>query len=241
MIKNIIIFISILISLEVYANKISILSDEIGSGTLVEKHFKVIVNYKGTLENGIEFDSSFKRNEPFTFQIGLRQVIDGWERGILGMRVGGKRTIKIPPEMAYGSRGAGELIPPNSTLIFEVEIIDTFPPSYGIILAKNIFSKQKDGFIIIDIRNVLEQKKTGLIKGSIPMTAFDAAGNFQQSFLKKYEDYASFDDHVVFVSSRGEISSILANGFEERLGAKNMYSLLGGIEKWISDGWSLIK
>ena len=141
MIKNIIIFISILISLEVYANKISILSDEIGSGTLVEKHFKVIVNYRGTLENGLEFDSSFKRNEPFTFQIGLQEVIDGWERGILGMRVGGKRTIKIPPELAYGSRGAGELIPPNSTLIFEVEIIDTFPPSYGIILAKNIFIK----------------------------------------------------------------------------------------------------
>ena len=241
MIKNILILICIFISLESYANKISIISDEIGEGTLVENHFKVIVNYRGTLENGIEFDSSFKRNEPFTFQIGLRQVIEGWERGILGMRVGGKRTIKIPPELGYGSRGAGELIPPNSTLIFDVEIIDASPPSYELILAKNLFKKQENGFIIIDIRNTLEQKKTGLIKGSIALSAFDASGNFKQSFLKKYKDYVSFEDHVVFISTTGEISSILANGFEERLGAKNMYSLSGGIEKWISDGWGLIK
>ena len=94
----------------------------------LEKHFKVHVNYRGTLVDGTEFDSSFKRKKPFIFQIGLRQVIEGWEKGLMGMKVGGKRTLKIPPELAYGKNGAGDLIPPNAILIFDIEIVDASKP-----------------------------------------------------------------------------------------------------------------
>ena len=100
------------------ASEIEILEDIPGNGPEIINHSKVAVHYIGTLEDGTEFDSSFKRNEPFLFQIGVRQVIPGWELGLIGMKVGGKRTIKIPPNLAYGDSGAGGVIPPNSTIIF---------------------------------------------------------------------------------------------------------------------------
>jgi len=81
------------------------------------------VHYVGTLKDGTKFDSSRDRNQPFTFTIGKGQVIKGWEEGIMGMRIGGKRMLIIPSELGYGSGGAGE-IPANSTLIFEVELLD---------------------------------------------------------------------------------------------------------------------
>ena len=101
------------------ATEIEILSDVPGTGPTIVNHSKISVHYRGFLEDGNEFDSSFKRNQPFVFQIGIRQVIPGWEIGLMGMRVGGKRRIKIPSKLAYGERGAGEHIPPNATLIFE--------------------------------------------------------------------------------------------------------------------------
>ena len=123
------IFIFLFISNISFANDIEILSDIPGDGIKIEEHYKITVNYRGFLENGIEFDSSFKRNQPFIFQIGLRQVIPGWEIGLKDIRIGGKRKIKIPPNLAYGKNGVGDLIPPNSTLIFEIEIIDAIPPA----------------------------------------------------------------------------------------------------------------
>jgi len=83
----------------------------------------VSVHYTGWLENGIKFDSSVDRRQPFRFAIGVGQVIKGWDQGVLTMRVGGKRKLTIPPKLGYGARGAGDLIPPNATLIFEVELL----------------------------------------------------------------------------------------------------------------------
>ncbi|MDA0717006.1 MAG: FKBP-type peptidyl-prolyl cis-trans isomerase [Cyanobacteria bacterium] len=82
----------------------------------------VAVNYRGTLANGTEFDSSYGRG-PFSFPLGGGRVIQGWDEGVAGMKVGGKRKLVIPPDLAYGDRGAGGVIPPNSTLTFEVELL----------------------------------------------------------------------------------------------------------------------
>ena len=84
----------------------------------------VSVQYEGRLQDGTVFDSSYKREEPFSFTLGLRQVIEGWEKGIAGMKVGEKRTLTIPPELGYGDEGTpGGPIPPNATLIFDVELV----------------------------------------------------------------------------------------------------------------------
>ena len=94
----------------------------VGSGAEAKAGQKVSVNYRGTLENGKEFDSSYGRG-PFAFPLGGGRVIQGWDEGVAGMKVGGKRKLVIPPDLGYGSRGAGGVIPPNATLIFEVELL----------------------------------------------------------------------------------------------------------------------
>ena len=94
----------------------------LGSGSKVETGDQVTVHYVGRLANGQEFDSSYNRDEPFTFTVGAGEVITGWEEGIVGMKVGGERVLVVPPAMAYGARGMGP-IPPNATLLFLVELV----------------------------------------------------------------------------------------------------------------------
>ena len=95
---------------------------KVGEGQEAQNGDRVVVHYTGRLENGVVFDSSLERGTPFTFTLGAGQVISGWDQGILGMKVGGDRTLTIPPELAYGDQGIGP-IPPGATLIFDVTLI----------------------------------------------------------------------------------------------------------------------
>jgi len=97
----------------------------VGEGAEAQDYNKVVVNYTGSLEDGSVFDSSLNPGRgPFTFTLGVGSVIKGWDLGVKGMKVGGKRKLTIPPELGYGDQGAGGLIPPGATLIFEVDLLE---------------------------------------------------------------------------------------------------------------------
>jgi peptidylprolyl isomerase len=110
------------------ASGVQITDTRVGTGVMPRPGLTCIVHYTGWLyENGVKgkkFDSSVDRKKPFSFVLGEHKVIDGWERGVTTMKVGGKRTLIIQPELGYGSAGGGPAIPPNSTLIFDIELLD---------------------------------------------------------------------------------------------------------------------
>ena len=109
---------------QILASGLRITDIEVGSGPEAVAGQTVVVHYRGTLENGQQFDASYDRGKPFTFPLGRGQVIKGWDEGVQGMKVGGKRKLWVPSELAYGERQIGEIIPPNSDLTFEIELLE---------------------------------------------------------------------------------------------------------------------
>ena len=110
--------------IQVMDNGLIIENIEMGQGSEAKEYNKITVNYTGKLEDGSIFDSSLKKGrDPFTFTLGVGSVIKGWDLGVKGMKVGGKRKLTIPPELGYGDQGAGTVIPPGATLVFEIELL----------------------------------------------------------------------------------------------------------------------
>ena len=229
MIKILIFLFICIFSSKSFSNEVQIINEIIGNGLEVKNHSKVSVHYIGKLEDNTVFDSSYNRGQLFDFQIGARQVILGWETGLLGMKEGGKRTIFIPYELAYGESGAGNLIPPKSNLIFEIEVIKVIPPGYKEIDGYQLKLAITGDFKIIDIRNKDEIINSNKIPGAIQITAFDKNGNFYPNFFDKYKENVQIGEKVIFVSQNGDISSILANGFVEQLKQINIYHLKDGV------------
>jgi hypothetical protein len=118
-----------------------------GKGRQPKAGETVIVHYTGTLTNGVKFDSSRDRDQPFSFKLGVGQVIKGWDEGIAKLRVGDQAILVIPAKLGYGAKGAGKVIPPDSTLIFIVELVDVKAKSLSDILSKTLAEKGVDAMI----------------------------------------------------------------------------------------------
>jgi len=213
----------------------------VGTGDLASRNAKVSVHYTGWLEDGTKFDSSVDRGTPFEFTLGARQVIPGWDQGVEGMQVGGKRKLVIPPELAYGKKGAGNIIPPNATLTFDVELLAVTPPAYTNIDNAALKDLLVQDIKIIDIRREDEWAKTGVIEGSTRLTAFDGGGNFIRTFPDDLESVAGPDKPIILICRTGNRSSVIANLMTEQGGYKTVFNVTDGITGWIKDGNPVVK
>ena len=197
-----------------------------------------------TTDDGPIFDTNVGKDNPLVFQIGMKEVIPGFEQGILGQNKGSKRKIKIPSKLAYGEKGAGKLIPPNSNLIFEFEILDVLNPNYKTIDSEKLEKLIKENAVALDIRLDNQWKKTGVIEGSFQETAFDINGKFNVYLMDKVRALAGSESQeveLIFISHDGKTAEILGNAFAEDLGFTNVYVLDGGIQSWINSNKPLEK
>ena len=209
-----------------------------GNGITAEAGKRVTVHYEGRLTDGRVFDASRKRGQPFAFTIGAGQVIRGWEQGVAGMKIGETRRLTIPPELGYGANGAGNVIPPNATLVFDIELLTVSNP---IVLgaADNEALQQalSNGVVVIDIRRPDEWARTGIIEGTETITAFMASGSVHPEFLPKFRLVAPDPATPVMLYCRtGNRTTSLGNALIEQLGYTNVTHLEAGITGWIDGG-----
>ena len=209
---------------------------DVGEGLEALRFSVVDVHYTGKLDNGQVFDSSLQRGEPIRFTLSAGEVIPGWDMGILGMKVGGKRILSIPPELAYGQRGAGNVIPPNASLTFEVELVAVVPPPFTSIDSAALQEKLDAGITLIDIRRPEEWQQTGVVEGSIKATAFDANGRFLNSFIETLQNSVEPDEEFVLICRTGNRTATLSNWLVTRGGYRNAINVGDGITQWIDEG-----
>ena len=240
--KKYFLIISLFICFNLNAAEIEIISDKAGEGKKIIHHSWVQIEYTGSFESGEVFDTNVGKNRPLVVQIGMKEVIPGFEQGIIGTTKGTKRKIKIPAELAYGEKGGGDVIPPNTDLIFEFEIIDVLDPHYKMINSDELIDKINSNAVALDIR-LENQWEKGVIEGTFQETAFNKDGKFNVYIMDKVRALAAEESQnieIVFISHDGETAAILGNAFAEDLGFKNVSVLKGGILQWLKEDRKLV-
>ena len=209
-----------------------------GDGETAQNGMQVSVHYQGRLTDGTIFDDSQKRGTPFSFTLGGGQVIPGWEQGIAGMKIGEKRVLTIPPELGYGAAGAGGVIPPNATLVFDVELIAvTIPPKLADATPADLKAAQKKGVVVIDIRRAEEWAETGIIEGAHTITAFTQSGQLHPEFQTKFTAIVPTPDTPVMLYCRtGNRTGIIGKALVSQLGYSDVTHLSDGIVGWTASG-----
>ncbi|MBL7005307.1 MAG: FKBP-type peptidyl-prolyl cis-trans isomerase [Gammaproteobacteria bacterium] len=208
----------------------------VGTGQTAQLGDTVSVHYTGWLLDGTEFDSSLKRG-PFSFTIGEHRVIKGWEQGVAGMNIGEKRELIIPPELAYGNRAVGGVIKANSTLKFEVELLEIKEPAFTNINNEELKALLKKEILIFDIRRSEEWAETGVIEGSIKLTFFDERGQINPNFVPKFSEIITKkDQQFIFICRTGSRTAVMSKAFADQLGQSNFYNVEKGITHWIAQG-----
>lgn len=212
-----------------------------GKGEEAVPFAQVKVHYTGWTLDGKKFDSSVDRGEPFGFTLGAGEVIPGWEMGVEGMRVGGKRELVIPPELAYGPDGVPGVIPANATLKFQVELLGVSGPGFASVGNAELKDLLARGVPIVDLRREEEWKQTGVVEGSKLITAINAQGKFQAAFLDGLKSVAGPGDEVILICRTGNRTAAVANYLTQRQGYKKIFNVRHGITKWIADGGPVVK
>ena len=209
-----------------------------GDGEKAKNGMQVSVHYQGRLTDGTIFDDSQKRGTPFSFTLGSGQVIPGWEQGIAGMKIGEKRVLTIPPELGYGAAGAGGVIPPNATLVFDVELIAvTIPPKLADATSDDLKAAQQKGVVVIDIRRAEEWAETGIIEGAHTITAFTQSGQLHPEFQAKFTAIVPTPNTPVMLYCRtGNRTGIIGNALVSQLGYSDVTHLSDGIVGWTAGG-----
>jgi len=213
-----------------------------GNGDIAEHGQRVTVHYEGRLTDDTVFDASRPRGQPFSFTIGAGQVIQGWEQGVAGMKVGEMRRLTIPAELGYGATGAGGVIPPNATLLFDIELLAvSMPVSLGQATPADLLQAQKDGVVIVDIRRPDEWAQTGVIEGAETITAFETNGSLHPEFQQKFMALVPSPDTPVLLYCRsGSRTTNLGTALVEQLGFSQVTHLSAGILGWTADGYETI-
>ena len=218
-----------------------ILDLKVGKGPAAGPFSKVTVHYTGWLMDGTKFDSSLDRGKPFDFTLGSRRVIPGWELGVLGMQVGGKRQLIIPPELAYGSKGAGKVIPPKATLKFEIELLGLEGPAFENISNDQLKELLAKNVTIVDIRTEPEWQETGIVEGSKTIVSFQRNGRMNPKFMSEFTKVAGKNDPVILICRTGSRTAVLANALATDEGYTNIYNVTRGITDWIKAGNPVVK
>lgn len=215
---------------------------EMGEGDTAVEGARLVVQYVGFLPDGTPFDSSYDRGRPFDFTLGLGQVIQGWDLGIKGMRVGGRRELIVPPELAYGEKGAGTKVPPGATLRFEIELMKVEAATYTQLAPAALKALLGTGVTVVDIRPGPRQAETGTIAGAVSLPAFDEKGTLNRRFLAGLLNVvADKAAPVILIDDDGRRARYMGSFLTQNAGFTNLRGLDGGLTAWTGQGYRLEK